>query len=69
MVFGFLSVLETFSGFLVYYFPFYYTFKSILLVWLMLPQTKGAKLVYVKLLHPVFFRGKPAITPEAPKTE
>lgn len=54
VVFGFFNFIETFVSFVLYWFPFYYTFKTLAIVWLILPQTQGAKLVYHKLLRPAF---------------
>ncbi|KAH0007578.1 hypothetical protein KCU78_g11700, partial [Aureobasidium melanogenum] len=39
-----------------YWFPFYYTFKFILVLWMSLPQTGGAKIVFNSLLQPLFGR-------------
>ncbi|CCU99537.1 unnamed protein product [Malassezia sympodialis ATCC 42132] len=65
VVFGFFNFLETFISFVLYWFPFYYTFKTLAIVWLVLPQTQGAKLVYYKLLRPAFLavHGSQARTP------
>lgn len=43
------SVIESFSDFLLYWIPFYYAFKLAFLLWMMLPQTQGAR--YVVKLH------------------
>ena len=37
-------------------FPGYYTIKTLFLLWLMLPQTRGAILVYDRILHPLLLR-------------
>lgn len=55
-MFGFFSVLEGMADTVVYWFPFYYTGKALFLVWLMLPQTEGAKIVYANALRPLFFK-------------
>lgn len=52
-VFGFFNIIETFSDMILYWFPFYYTFKCVFIVWLMLPQTRGAQVVYHKALKPL----------------
>jgi len=53
VVYAFLTVVE--SGInAVYWFPFYYTFKFILVLWMTLPQTSGAQIIYRSLLEPVF---------------
>ena len=40
VVFGFLNVLEFFSDILLYWIPFYYLIKVVLVMWLVLPQTR-----------------------------
>ena len=50
VVFSFFSLIETFSGFLLYWIPFYYAFKLAFLLWAMLPQTKGSKFLYDSFL-------------------
>lgn len=53
VVFGFLTVFESMIN-AVYWFPFYYTFKLIFTLWLALPQTGGAQLVFRSFFQPVF---------------
>ena len=50
VVFSFFSLIETFSGFLLYWIPFYYEYKLAFLLWAMLPQTKGSKFLYDSFL-------------------
>lgn len=54
VVFGFFNFIESFVSVVLYWFPFYYTFKTLAIIWLALPQTQGAKLVYHKVLRPAF---------------
>ncbi|EPQ30168.1 uncharacterized protein PFL1_02284 [Pseudozyma flocculosa PF-1] len=54
VVFGFFTFLESFSTVILYYVPWWYTIKTLAIVWLMLPQTQGAKMVYSKVLRPAF---------------
>jgi receptor expression-enhancing protein 5/6 len=54
VVYGFFVFIESFVDLILYWFPFYFTFKTLAIVWLMLPQTQGAKLVYHKALRPIF---------------
>lgn len=54
-VFGFFTVLEGLADVVLYWFPFYYTFKTIFLLWLALPQTQGAKVIYANILRPLAF--------------
>lgn len=56
VVFGFFTFIESFVSVVLYWFPFYYTFKTLAIVWLVLPQTQGAKLVYHKFLRPLFLQ-------------
>ncbi|KAL9090447.1 MAG: hypothetical protein Q9159_001977 [Coniocarpon cinnabarinum] len=53
VTFAFLTVLESMVS-AVYWFPFYYTFKFVLVLWMALPQTSGAQVIYRNLLQPVF---------------
>jgi len=59
VVFAFLTVFESAVN-AVYWFPFYYTFKFILVLWLALPITGGAQIVFRSFIHPVFSRYFPA---------
>jgi len=53
VVYAFLTVFESAVN-AVYWFPFYYTFKFVAVLWLALPQTNGAQVVFGSFLHPVF---------------
>jgi len=53
VVFSFFSLVESFTDFFLYWIPFYYLFKMLTLIWLYLPQTRGADLVYKKAIEPV----------------
>ncbi|KAI9799691.1 MAG: ER membrane protein DP1/Yop1 [Sarcosagium campestre] len=55
VVYAFLTVIESAIN-AVYWFPFYYTFKFVLVLWLALPQTSGAQIVFRSFLQPVFGR-------------
>jgi len=55
VVYAFLTVFESAVN-AVYWFPFYYTFKFILVLWLALPATGGAQIVFRSFLQPVFAR-------------
>ncbi|TIB58280.1 hypothetical protein E3P78_03976 [Wallemia ichthyophaga] len=54
VVFSFFTFGESLVN-IVKYFPFYYLFKIGFSAWLMLPQTKGAKTLYLNVLRPVLF--------------
>jgi receptor expression-enhancing protein 5/6 len=51
VIFAFFSIAETFIDYLLYWIPFYYAFKVAFLLWAMLPQTRGAKLLYDNFLR------------------
>jgi len=55
VVFAFLTVFESAVN-AVYWFPFYYTFKFILVLWLALPATGGAQIIFRSFIQPVFAR-------------
>ncbi|KAJ3388215.1 ER membrane protein DP1/Yop1 [Entophlyctis sp. JEL0112] len=66
-VFGFLNVIEVFSDFLLYWIPFYYAFKAILILYLVLPQFHGAKVVYEKVLEPYLLKKQSVIDADLSK--
>ncbi|KAI1008096.1 hypothetical protein K3495_g136 [Podosphaera aphanis] len=55
VVYAFLTVFESAIS-AVYWFPFYYTFKFLLVLWLALPVTGGAQIVFRSLIQPAFAR-------------
>ncbi|KAL8723459.1 MAG: hypothetical protein Q9225_000290 [Loekoesia sp. 1 TL-2023] len=55
VVYAFLTVFESMVS-AVYWFPFYYTFKFCLVLWMALPQTGGAQIIFRSLIQPVFSR-------------
>jgi len=55
VVYAFLTVFESAIS-AVYWFPFYYTFKFIFVLWLALPITGGAQIVFRSFIQPVFAR-------------
>ncbi|KAI1761349.1 TB2/DP1, HVA22 family-domain-containing protein [Hypoxylon sp. FL1150] len=55
VVFAFFSVLESALS-VVYWFPFYYTFKFVFLLWLSLPMFSGAHLIFRSFLQPMLGR-------------
>ncbi|KAI8984082.1 TB2/DP1, HVA22 family-domain-containing protein [Mycotypha africana] len=71
-VIGFANMLEYFSDILLYWCPFYYLIKTALVLWLMLPQFRGAEFVYERFLCPILSEDKEKkhatapITPVAP---
>lgn len=55
VVFALLTVVESFIS-VVYWFPFYYTFKFVFLLWLSLPAFKGAEIIFRSFLAPTLGR-------------
>jgi len=52
VVFSFLTVIESAID-ICYWFPFYYTFKLLFVLWLGLPQFGGAQMVFRSFLSPI----------------
>ncbi|KAL1972092.1 hypothetical protein VTN31DRAFT_7311 [Thermomyces dupontii] len=59
VVYAFLTVVESLIS-APYWFPFYYIFKFILVLWMSLPQFNGAQIVFHSFIHPIFSRFFPA---------
>jgi len=55
VVYAFLNVIESLIN-AVYWFPFYYVFKFVLILWMALPMTQGAQIVFRSFMQPVFSR-------------
>ncbi|GAB7322953.1 hypothetical protein MBLNU13_g05488t2 [Cladosporium sp. NU13] len=55
VTYAFLTVVESAIN-AVYWFPFYYVFKFVLVLWMALPQTGGAQIIFRSLLQPLFAR-------------
>ncbi|RKP04028.1 hypothetical protein CXG81DRAFT_16455 [Caulochytrium protostelioides] len=51
-VFGFATVLEHFVDVILYWVPLYYVFKTAFLLYLILPQFNGARVIYYTLVRP-----------------
>ncbi|PWN25653.1 protein YOP1 [Jaminaea rosea] len=65
VVFGAFTFAETFVNVILYWFPFYYTIKTFIVLYLMLPQTQGAKVVYSRVLRPIFVNTKASVNSSA----
>jgi len=52
IVFAFFTTLETFADLFIAWLPFYYELKILFVLWLLSPATKGASIVYRKIVHP-----------------
>lgn len=53
VVFAFLNVAEFWSRAILYWVPFYYLFKTVFLIYIGIPATGGAALVYENFIHPL----------------
>ena len=54
VVYGVFSVIDIFTSFLIKIIPFYYTFKLAFLIWLFMPNFKGAVYIYNWFIGPIF---------------
>jgi receptor expression-enhancing protein 5/6 len=55
VVFAFFTVFESLIS-VVYWFPFYYTFKFVFLLWLSLPAFRGAEIIFRSFMVPALGR-------------
>ncbi|GAU90841.1 hypothetical protein RvY_03203-2 [Ramazzottius varieornatus] len=54
VVFSLFTAVETFTDvFLAFWFPFYYEIKILIVLWLMMPATRGSSILYRKFVHPL----------------
>jgi len=71
IIFGAFNFVESLSKVLVAWFPYYFTFKTIFILYLILPSTRGASVVYTKVLKPLTGQAKtssvPVSSPVAPQ--
>ena len=54
VVYGLFSVFDIFTSFLINMIPFYYTLKLAFLIWLFMPNFKGAVYIYKWVIGPLF---------------
>ncbi|BGP18566.1 hypothetical protein JCM10213_003026 [Rhodosporidiobolus nylandii] len=68
VIFGAFTFVESFSKVIVAWFPYYYTFKTIFILYLTLPSTRGAVVVHDKVLKGLMTQRKtaPATTTTTP---
>lgn len=52
VVYAFLTVIESVIN-ASYWFPFYYTFKFVFIMYMALPQTQGAQVIFRSVLQPL----------------
>ncbi|KAI4898707.1 hypothetical protein NFI96_030590 [Prochilodus magdalenae] len=53
IVFALYTVVETVTDLTIAWFPLYYEIKIAFVIWLLSPYTRGASLIYRKILHPL----------------
>jgi len=53
----------------LYYLPFYFVFKTVFILWLQLPATKGARTLYFTVLRPILASKGPASTVNVPSPD
>jgi len=54
VVFGLFTTIEYFLGIILYWVPFYFIFKTMILLWLFLPNFRGALVLYNSFIRPIF---------------
>ncbi|CEP17641.1 hypothetical protein [Parasitella parasitica] len=66
-VIGFIQMIEYFSDILLFWFPFYYLFKTLVVLYLALPQFRGAETLYIRFLRPYLLNAQDGIDAKAEK--
>ncbi|WOO83490.1 Protein YOP1 [Vanrija pseudolonga] len=67
VVFGTFNLIESFAiRPILYWIPLYYVFKTVFTIWLFLPATRGAEVLYFNVIRPFVVKG--ASRPAAPAT-
>ncbi|KAL1921752.1 uncharacterized protein VTP21DRAFT_10394 [Calcarisporiella thermophila] len=66
-VFGVCSIIEQFTDTILYWLPFYFLFKTIFVLWLILPQFRGANVLYTRFLRKFFLENESRIDNELNK--
>ena len=56
IIYASFSLVESLTDFFLYWIPLYHLVKIAFLVWCFLPQTRGAEVVYAKVVEPVLVR-------------
>jgi hypothetical protein len=53
VIYSAVHIVECFVEYIIYWVPFYYPLKATFLLYLILPQTKGASVVYDAVIRPI----------------
>lgn len=61
IVFAFFNALTLFTDIFISWFPGYYLFKTLFIIWLVSPATRGSTYLYKKVLHPTLRRNEEKI--------
>jgi receptor expression-enhancing protein 5/6 len=62
VVFAIFTLIDLFSGFILKFIPFYFFIKLLFLIWCFMPNTRGAILIYDKVIIKLFYRYEDQIT-------
>lgn len=54
VVYSFWRLLDMYSGIILQYIPHYFIIKIVLLIWMMMPNTQGAAIIYNKVITKVY---------------
>ncbi|KAL1689077.1 TB2/DP1, HVA22 family-domain-containing protein [Schizophyllum commune] len=71
VVFGFFTFTESFAlRVVLYYFPWYFAFKTLFIIWLQLPYFRGAQTTYITFLKPLLAQisSSRVVAPTSPET-
>ena len=61
VVYATFTVIESFVQVILFWFPFYYSAKFGFLVWMFMPQSRGALFLYKRFVRPIFLEASSQI--------
>ncbi|XP_020288031.1 receptor expression-enhancing protein 5-like [Pseudomyrmex gracilis] len=62
VVFAVFTIIEFFSEYIVVWFPFYWLFKCVFYIWLMVPtEYNGSLILYRRIIRPKFLQYQPGV--------
>lgn len=67
--YGCFNVGEMFTDRLIWWLPYYYTVKLLVLLWMVLPTFEGSQALYLRVLRPFFRRNHIVLDPWVEKAE
>jgi len=56
IIYGTFTLIESLTDFFLYWVPLYHLVKIAFLVWCFLPNTRGAEVIYLKVVEPILVR-------------